>query len=300
MNRTLIFPKHCQQTANDNVQRAAFVGHYARLAGIDVKYVENNDDVWVTRKVRGKGWQPHKGNLLSCIYNDRQVLFEFSDFPGLGYEWTDPYSNLPIFRFHYSRELHGKQKNIFPAGPCMILPSKYPTFEKYFALREQYHYTCSNDKISNRQEPRRLAEERRNKVQNLLRRHYGNNVDTNWKGTQYQFWQSNEHVLASICVPGACNNMLDRGHYELLGLGVCTISPHIPTTLPWNHLLEPGKHYIQCKDDYSDLIEKIEFSREHRQICIDIGQQAREIFDNYCTPEKYWEWIDECLENYND
>lgn len=296
---TLTFPKHCQQTGHDMVSRAAFVGHYARLAGIDVKYVENNNDVWVTRKAPGKGWHPHKGNLLSCIYNDRQILFEFSDFPGLGKDWTNLYPNVPIFRFHYSNDLHD-EKNIFPIGPCMILPAKYSQFERYFALREKYHYSCSTDLVSNRQEPRRLAEERRNKVQQCLRREYRENVDINWKGTQWDYWITNENALASICVPGACNNMLDRGHYELLGLGVCTISPHIPTILPWNKMLEPSVHYIQCKDDYSDLVEKIEWSRRNRQMCVDIGQQAKELFDNYCSPKKYWEWIDVCLEKYDN
>lgn len=297
---TLLFPINHTMTRNDNVKRALFVAHYASLAGIDVKMVEDTDTVFMHRKVYGTGWVPAKGNILSCEYNGRQIIFEYSDFPELGDDWMGQYSHLPIFKFHYNHDLHGGMSNVFPIGPCMILPSDLYGFKKYYELREIFQYTCSNDVISNRQEPRRLAAERRTHVQRTLRT-YGNNLDINWKGSQLEFWKSNEHCLASVCVPGACNNMLDRGHYELLGLGVCTISPYIPTTLPQGEHLISGVHYIKCCDDYSDLIEKIEFCRANRDACQVIGHNAKQLFDTISTPTKYWEWIDQCIKvNNND
>ena len=290
----LVFPKHYVQSPNDFVGRAAFVAHYASLAGIDVHMVENKENVWMQRKVRGKGWVPSKGNHLSCMYKGKRLIFECSDFPHLGK--LEEYEGIPCFKFHYSQKLHDDMKHVFPVGPSMLLPAGLPGFRSYYAMRETYEYTCANDVISNKQEPRRLALERRTRVQKMLRKRYGKDLDCNWRGTQGAFWRNNQHCLASVCVPGACNNMLDRGHYELIGLGVCTISPFIPTILPWNRILVPDQHYIVCKDDYSDLIEKIEWCRDNRQRCVEIGNNAKDLFTRYCTPDKYWEWIDHCME----
>jgi hypothetical protein len=289
---TLIYPKHQTQSPNDFVGRASFIAHYARLAGIKVQEIEDTDDVWLQRKVRGKGWIHGKGNHLSCLYNGRRIIFELSDFLELGdtEQFTDPF-----FKFHYSRVLYGHLEHVFPVGPSMILPSGISTFRYYFSLRDRFKYNCSTDIISNRQEPRRLAQGRRIKVQNILQRRYGKNLDTNWKDTQKNFWTSNENCLVSVCVPGACNNMLDRGHYELIGLGVCTISPYIPTVLPWNKKLIPNEHYICCENDYSNIVEKVEWCRSNRKRCNEIGKNASALFDKYCTPTKYWEWIDYCL-----
>jgi hypothetical protein len=273
-----------------------FIVHYARLAGIQVSLIEDTKNVWAQRKVRGSGWPHGKGNLVSCVYNGKRIMFECSDFPELGEEHIRRYQDrIPIFKFHYDGGLHSRFENVFPIGPCLVLPSDLSAFEHYLSKRETFRYTCSTDVVSNRQEPRRLALERRTHVQRLLKRKYGDNLDLNWKGTQEGFWNANEDCLASICVPGACNNMLDRGHYELLGLGVCTISPFIPTVLPWNKNLVPGEHYIQCKDDYSDLVDKIEFCRGNRKESVRIGDNAKALFAQCSTPSRYWQWIDACI-----
>ena len=106
----LIFPKHYVQTPNDNVGRAVFVAHYARAAGIDVEMVENREDIWMQRKVRGQGWIPSKGNHLSCLYKGKRLIFEVSDFPDLGREHIYEYAGTPYFKFHYNASIH-KQHN---------------------------------------------------------------------------------------------------------------------------------------------------------------------------------------------
>ena len=293
----LTFPKHYIQSPNDNVGRAVFVAQYARMAGIDVRMVENTENVWMQRKTRGQGWIPSKGNHLSCLYEGKRLIFEVSDFPELGKEDIKKYSGIPYFKYHYNEELHGHIDHVFPIGPSLILPSGISSFQHYFKLRKTYKYACSTNIISNKQEPRRLALERRTRVQRMLWKSFGRaNVDVDWRGNQKEFWNANKSCLVSVCVPGACNNMLDRGHYELLGLGVCTISPYIPTVLPWDKMFLPNQHYIKCRDDYKDLIEKIEWCKTHRDQCVEIGNNAKEMFDKYCTPEKYWEWIDVCIE----
>jgi hypothetical protein len=73
-------------------------------------------------------------------------------------------------------------------------------------------------------------------------------------------------------------------------LGCCTISPNLPEILPCNYTLEPDVHYIKCKDDYSDLIDKIEICKENPQFCKDIAQNAKKI-GNFCTAESLMKWI---------
>lgn len=54
----------------------------------------------------------------------------------------------------------------------------------------------------------------------------------------------------------------------------------------YNHLLVPFKHYIPIQRDYTDLIEKINWCREHDQECVEIVQQAQEFARTYFTKEK--------------
>ena len=113
-------------------------------------------------------------------------------------------------------------------------------------------------------------------------------VDTSFvPGKQVEFWNKHKNCLVAISVPGARNNMLDRGHYEQLALGVCVISPKINTLLPYRMELIPKTHYLNCADDYSDLVELINWCQRNRESCRAIGNQARQLFMNYCMPEKY-------------
>ena len=91
--------------------------------------------------------------------------------------------------------------------------------------------------------------------------------------------------------------MLDRAQGQYLGFGCCTISPKIVTILSWNKPLIPGEHYIECKPDYSDLIEKIEWVRNNQIEAIKIGANAKQLFRETCIPYRQFEWIKKCLEN---
>ncbi|KAL0229792.1 hypothetical protein PCE1_003356 [Barthelona sp. PCE] len=53
--------------------------------------------------------------------------------------------------------------------------------------------------------------------------------------------------------------------WEILSSGSLIFQHHDPRELRefWYEFLEPGKHYVQVKTDYSDLIEKIEWAKAH-------------------------------------
>jgi len=109
--------------------------------------------------------------------------------------------------------------------------------------------------------------------------------------SQQQFWNETSSMLVSVCVPGHNNNMLDRGQIQSMAFGGCTISPYLPEVLPFDRRLVEGEHYIMCKDDYSDLVEKVEWCKENRKICVDIGNNAKQLFSETSKPNKLWEWI---------
>ena len=105
----------------------------------------------------------------------------------------------------------------------------------------------------------------------------------------------NESCLVSVCVPGQRKDILDRGQFQYMAFGACTISPKLNIMLPYMNVLIPGVHYVECKYDYSDLIEKIEWCRQNRAECIEIGQNVKKLFHAASTPYAIWTWMQRML-----
>ena len=281
MIKTLIFPERDSRVkANEYAHHYLFIKKYAELAGINVLISKHTEHVFCTDKT----W-------FSVLIDGQQAMFDYSDHQSLtGYTATIPY-----FKFHYNLKLHAANKNAFPTGPMLDIQD-IAGYHLFFQLCNQHFYTCNSDKILNCQLPRHRALERRKLVQQVLNKNFPDMVDTSFvPGKQVEFWNKHKNCLVAISVPGARNNMLDRGHYEQLALGVCVISPKINTLLPYRMELIPKTHYLNCADDYSDLVELINWCQRNRERCRAIGNQARQLFMNYCMPEKYWCWIEACL-----
>ena len=89
--------------------------------------------------------------------------------------------------------------------------------------------------------------------------------------------------------------MLDRGQFQQMAFGACTISPEIPEWLPFHRRFIRDEHYVVCNTDFSDLLEKIEWCRENRSRCKAIGYNAARLFSETSTPRILIKWIKECL-----
>ena len=89
--------------------------------------------------------------------------------------------------------------------------------------------------------------------------------------------------------------MLDRGQGQQMMFGACTISPKLNTRLSYHGMLKPGIHYVECKPDYSNLIEKVNWVRSHKTQAIEIGKNAKALFLNTSTPAKQVQWINQCI-----
>lgn len=225
------------------------------------------------------------GTSFHCLIGNKPVLFDFGD----SSNFQD--SHHPQFKFHQVKE----KDNVFPFPPVSFYDWKFYSSLSYSTEVKSATYKCNNDIILNNQKPYADATERRLQVQGILKSHYSDNVDFSIT-PQLEYFMKIQNCLVSIHVPGYCNNMLDRAQLQLMGFGCCTISPNLPELFPYYQKLKPDVHYIQCRSDYSDLVDKIEWCKKNRTICIEIGQKAKSFFKNYCMPVPTVNWMRKCLD----
>jgi hypothetical protein len=186
---------------------------------------------------------------------------------------------FPVFKFHYRKE-HEKLDGVYPFLPVCFYNWKH--------LDLPITYRATGDRVLNCQRPYANALQRRKKLRTILKQY---NVDWRVKIPQVDYWKKINDCLVSVFVPGQNNNMLDRAHTQFLAFGCCTISPNLPEILPYNNSLIPDTHYIKCADDYSDLTAKIDWCKEHRDKCLEIGNNAKLLFRKNLTQPKLIEWI---------
>lgn len=114
-------------------------------------------------------------------------------------------------------------------------------------------------------------------------------VHTAWQD-QESYWRLAGDCVCSVHVPGAWNNLLDRAQWQMMALGVCTVSPTIHNTVLGDQLV-PDVHYVACLDDYSDLIEVVEWCRSDPRRTERIGDSAARFFADHGTPRRIWESV---------
>lgn len=168
-------------------------------------------------------------------------------------------------------------------------------WDEYQRLANELEYRAEGDTVVYSQQdyegenlPNRKTERRRY-VRRLLSERYGSTLDDAWTSAEL-YWRRAAGSLVAVCVPGADNHHLDRGQHQLMGLGVCTISPEL-FMAPLGDRPVGGEHYIVCRDDYADLVGRTAWCREHREECRAIGRQAREFFQAHSTPQAIWQYV---------
>lgn len=264
----------------------SFIIQYARLAGIDVHIIPQNDQV----KTAGK-----KMTLIFCLLDGRPLIFDYLDHPHR--DESHLHLDCPYFKMQYDPN-QNKSPNAFPIGPMFALARGRNVEQQLFQYFNIYNNQCDvkNSKILNKQ---RASNKRRVRVQHELEQWYAPDLDITTADLPVQYWTALNECFISVCVPGATENSFDRNQMEAIGLGVCVISPQIDIELPYKQRLIPGTHYIACQRDFSDIRDKIEWCKSNPKTCAEIGNNAKRLFAEYCTPEKHWEWIVKCVDNFN-
>ena len=243
-----------------------------QYAGIDIEYSPSTelDRVRFTINVDGK-----------------EVLIDFSDHLQL---LPEVRNYKYCFKSHYDHYTCSTFENVYP-----FTPVSFHDWNQYYTIKDKIEYKCNNDIILNKQKIGSTgAKMRRIKVQKLLKLKYKNMVDFSIDDKE-NFYKRINNCLISVCVPGARNDILDGGQIQYMSFGACTISPILRTELTFKRKLVPNVHYIPCQQDYFDLIDKIEWCKNHREKCRKIGRNAKELFANNYTPKKVIEWIDRIL-----
>jgi hypothetical protein len=263
-------------------KHADFIFKMAALVGKTSEYVGYTNQIW---------FSPAN---FSFLYKGKQILVNTGDLLLL----DDLSPDILYFKYHYNESEHGHIKNVFPLGSMFISPAPLTTYQHFFGLiEEDGFYNSANNMILSKQRPFGQAVERRKIVQSILRIKYGNEFDCEvQKGDHIGHWKAQRNCLVNVCVPGARPDMVDRGHLESMGLGVCVVAPPITDVLAGFIQPVAGVHYVECKADYSNLVRVVEWCKDNRDRCQEIGDNCKELFRKYYTPENYWKWIDECME----
>ncbi|MBA7594343.1 hypothetical protein ES703_01284 [subsurface metagenome] len=268
MPEVIFFPEKEQQHYYDS--HYLFLKNLLSSAGMTIK------DYKEERKERG----------FIIIYKNKKILIDYGDHHPIANDWQD----FDIqFRFHYSKKMHGHLSRVFP-----LTPISFYDWGQYINFQKEIRYACNTDKILNNQKPGAAAMERRTRIQEMLKYEYHANFDTEITDKE-TFWKKINKCLVLVCVPGARNDILDRGQFQYMAFGTCTISPPLDIELPYWRELKAGVHYLSCKPDYSNLIDIIEHCRNNRGACRAIGNWAKELFLATSTPKKVWGWINQCI-----
>lgn len=268
MPSVIRFPKKDKQRYYDS--HYLFLKNLLSSAGMTIKEYKEE------RKDRG----------FIIIYENKKILIDYGDHHLIANDWQD----FDIqFRFHYSKKVHGDLSRVFP-----LTPISFYDWGGYTNLQNEIKYACNTDKILNNQKPGAAAMERRTRVQQMLKHKYHADLDVETTDKE-TFWKKVNNCLVSVCVPGARGDILDRGQFQYMAFGACTISPPLDIELPYWKDIIASIHYLSCKPDYSDLIDVIEYCKANRDKCKAIGRQAKQLFFDIGTPDKVWGWMKECI-----
>lgn len=260
-----------------------YIRRWADFVGATITLVSSGDKVWCGGRER---------HVFSVLLDGQQILFDFSNHKPFQAD-PDKYS-APYFKFHYSYDYpeHAKHPNVFPMTPQMMFD-----WHDFAILRESVVYSAKGQLILSNQRPRAAAARRRTIAQKMLKDSFGDRVSTEFMDRN-KWLRLHSDCLCAVAIPGARPDILDKGHVEQMGLGVCVVSPPITIVLPWYKRLEPWVHYVPIRYDFTDLIDRVRWCDQNRNECITIGRNAKRLFDEVCHPVQVWKWVRECVDKW--
>jgi hypothetical protein len=227
---------------------------------------------------------PSWASFEFCV-NGRLTALDYSDFVPLDQVCRKKY------KVWFKRMYHSGHKVI--SGVESFPPCSFHRWRLRDETLAKYSYDASGETIlhkqvaPDRENPvTRQLRQRRLKARKILTDRFGDRVDVEFDG-QRAFFEKASQCLVSVHIPGSWEHSFDRGQHQLMGLGVCTVSPDIQTFCLEDRP-QPWFHYVPIRDDYLDLAEMIEWCMSHREECQQIGQRAKQFFESHSSPSVIW------------
>jgi hypothetical protein len=76
----------------------------------------------------------------------------------------------------------------------------------------------------------------------------------------------------------------------MMGLGIPVISP-VMIDQCCDGLMQPGIHYLMCRQDYLDVPDLIRWCEKNRDEAAAMGHNAWMFFQEFCTPLAVWSYV---------
>jgi len=265
--KKVVFPPHENWLKSEDEYLRRFYQYFvntALYAGIEVAY-DNTLKSFSDQAI------PFVVDGIKCAY-------DISDYSVIQLQaWSGEFKcyfmlhHLPVF-------------NVYP-NLGSVPQQSFFDWDEYNRLSEG-QYDCSSDLILHCQNLGQIR--RRNLARKLLTEKEYNLTTSCWPLSE--FWKLGQKCCASVHIPGSTAHMMDRGQLQLMAMGVCTVSPNIYCSLG-ELRPEPGIHYVCIRDDFSNLTEKIDWCLNNPNQCVEIGNNAKKLFNDSCIPYAIWKYI---------
>lgn len=271
----ITFPGLPSQRLVESAQEAYYITHYRHvknyLVDMGIMTVSDSDTTIENDE--------HNNNFIVDI-DGKQVMFDYSDHDNIvNMDHLD--KSIKYFKVHTTSISHPR---------CIPFPPmSFPNWSIYNILKDVVSYNPKGE-IFYKCNSYGNAVERRGIVMEMLKNYDGVYVNFDIV-TQVEYFLSMMNCRINVIVPGARKDILDRTHMQSFALGIPVISPFVTTLLPFGQQFEPNIDYIECKPDFSDVIDLIERYKDDKEYLDFISKNCKTKFQYTCTPERVREWI---------
>jgi hypothetical protein len=276
MDRTIIFPSRASDSLWIGAAEQYYATHYAHVKNY-LSYVGKIDVINSDTTL----WDGRHNNNFHVDIDDKRVMFDYSDFDYNTVNFNDLSENIKYFKIHTTKSSHPR---------CIPFPAmSFMDWNEYYQLKDSIKFN-SYGKVFYKCRIYGGAIERRQYVMNELRRYKSAQVDYEFVD-QSKYFSSFKNCRVNIIVPGARVDILDRTHMQSFALGIPVISSHITTILPFGEQWEPNVDYIQCSNDFHDVVDILNKHKNDVEYLNYISNNCKKKFEKTCTPQRIKEWV---------
>jgi hypothetical protein len=282
MDKTILFPNRASDTLWAGAAEQYYATHYMHVKNY-LDHVGKVDIITADTTL----WDDRHNNNFYVDINGERIIFDYSDFSYHTLNLDELSDNIKYFKIHTTKESHPK---------CLPFPAmSFPDWKQYYQLKNTIKYN-PNGNIFYKCRIYGGAVERRQAVMNKLKSYSNLRVDFSFV-EQEKYFRSFNNCRINVIVPGARPDILDRTHMQSFALGIPVITSKMSTLLPFGEEWIPNVDYIECDDNFTNIIDVINQYKFDKKYLDYISNNSRIKFEKTCTPTAVKEWILHNIEN---